>query len=285
MQSWHIGDVTITKIDELQLVQPYIAENPFITGAAPEELQRMPWLHPHFVTPEGLIKWSVHALLVETPALCLIVDTCMGNDKPHRLTNNEPLKTDFLEKLAALGRPRESIDIVVCTHLHVDHVGWNTMLAGDGWAPTFPNARYLIGKAEYDHWQGAEGAGQKRVMSQSIAPIFEAGLVDLVETDHRICDEIQLIPTCGHTPGHVSVSIQSKGERALITGDMIHHPCQVTRPEWGSFADSDPEAARATRRKFVSECADAPVLIIGTHFAAPTAGRIRRDGDAFRFAI
>ncbi len=115
--------------------------------------------------------------------------------------------------------------------------------------------------------------------------MFDAGLVDLVETDHRICDEISLVSTPGHTPGHVSVRIASGGEEALITGDFMHHPCQIARPDWSSTANSDPAAARQTRERMLTDLADAPILVIGTHFAGRTAGRVVPDGGAFRLAV
>jgi len=285
MLTWQIGDVKITRLLEVELPTPYDAENPFLAEATPEELRRMPWLYPHFVTQDGALKISVHALLLEAPGIRVIVDTCFGNDKPHALINREPLQTRFLQDMRDLGWPPESVNVVVCTHLHVDHVGWNTMKDGDSWKPTFPNARYLFGRDEWSHWSTQQNRGTLRVMEESVRPIINAGLADLVETNHKISDEIRLTPTVGHTPGHVSVVIESKGECAIITGDLMHHPCQITRPEWGPQFDSDPDEARRTRRKFVSDHADQPVLIIGTHFATPTAGRIRRDGDAFRFQV
>lgn len=285
MLAWRIGEVNVTRLLEIELVTPYDPERPFLAEATPEELRRMPWLYPHFVTPEGALKISVHALLIDAPGKRVIVDTCFGNDKPHALIDRQPLQTRFLEEMADIGWPRQSVDVVVCTHLHVDHVGWNTMKDADRWVPTFPNARYLIGREEWAFWSAQQDKGSVRVMEQSVRPVLDAGLVDLVEVDHRISNEIRLTPTVGHTPGHVSVLIESQGERAIITGDLMHHPCQVTRPEWAPYADSDPDQARRTRRKFVSDHADQPVLIIGTHFAAPTAGRIRRDGDAFRFQV
>ena len=155
------------------------------------------------------------------------------------------------------------------------------------WVPTFDNARYLIGEAEWEHWS-AEDATQARgedIVGDSVRPVFEAGLVDLVQTDHKICEEVWLESTPGHTPGHVSVRISSKGEDALITGDCMHHPCQMAIPGMCSNADSDPDKARKTRYALLEKYADAPVLIIGTHFASPTAGHIVRDGDAFRLAV
>jgi glyoxylase-like metal-dependent hydrolase (beta-lactamase superfamily II) len=175
---------------------------------------------------------------------------------------------------------------VLCTHLHVDHVGWNTMLSGGRWVPTFPNARYLMGRLEYQHWTAQNTREDMRaVIADSVKPVHDAGLVDLVETDARIADEISLIPTLGHTPGHVSVRIVSRGEEALITGDFLHHPVQIGHPEWASTADSDAARGEATRWSMFRQLAGAPVLVIGTHFAGATAGHIVRDGETFRLVV
>jgi glyoxylase-like metal-dependent hydrolase (beta-lactamase superfamily II) len=193
----------------------------------------------------------------------------------------------FLDDIAAAGYPRDSIDTVLCTHLHVDHVGWNTMLVDGKWQPTFPNARYLIGRKEWEHWR-SEDAAQRRgddIIGDSVRPIFDAGLADLVEMNHVVGDGVWLEPTPGHTPGHVSVRISSRGEDAIITGDCMHHPCQIARPHWSSAADSDVDAARTTRLAFLERYADGPVLVIGTHFATPTAGHITRDGDVYRLDV
>jgi len=226
---------------------------------------------------------SIHALLVEAPGLRLVVDTCIGNDKQRGMLGGQSLSTPFLQHLADAGWSRESVDAVVCTHLHVDHVGWNTMLQDGAWVPTFPNARYLIGKQELAHWSAHDDAEQQVILSDSVKPILDAGLAELVEMDHRISPEIRLTPSIGHTPGHVSVMIESKGETAVITGDMTHHPCQLAHPDWSPPFDTDPKAAAATRARMFAEWADKPILVIGTHYAAPTAGHVKRDGEAFRF--
>ena len=148
------------------------------------------------------------------------------------------------------------------------------MLVDGQWRPTFPKARYLIGRVEFAHWTRLhEREDMAAVFADLVTPVIAAGLVDLVETDHRICDEVSLIPTPGHTPGHVSVRIASEGEAALITGDFMHHPCQIARPDWSSTADCDPAGAQLTREQMLTGLADTPVLVIGTHFAgAPPAG-------------
>jgi glyoxylase-like metal-dependent hydrolase (beta-lactamase superfamily II) len=285
MLSWRIGDVTVTRVVEMELPVPYHPQHTFLRQAEPEVLKTMPWLYPHFATPEGALILSIHALLVEAPGLKLVVDTCVGNDKARSMLRGQTLQTSFLQHLAEAGFPRESVDAVVCTHLHVDHVGWNTMLEDGKWVPTFPSARYLIGRTEYEHWNAAGNEEQQEILADSVKPIFDAGLAQTVEMDHRISPEIRLMPTTGHTPGHVSVLIESRGESAVITGDMMHHPCQVGHPEWSPEFDSDKEAAVVTRKAMLKDWADRPILVIGTHFAAPTAGHIKRDGASYRFEV
>jgi glyoxylase-like metal-dependent hydrolase (beta-lactamase superfamily II) len=273
MMKWRIGEVTVTKIVELEVTG---GSRFILPQATREAVLPIGWLQPDFTDALGRLKMSIHALVVEAPSQRIVVDTCLGNDKENRrIPTWNRLRTSFLADLAAAGYPREMIDTVVCTHLHVDHVGWNTMLTDRGWVPTFPSARYLMGRIEYAHWSSRhEREDMAAVLADSVAPVWDVGLVDLVETDHRICDEVSLVPTTGHTPGHVSVRIASQGEEALITGDFMHHPCQI--------ADSDPALARLTRERMLTSLADTPILVIGTHFAGRTAGHVVRDGDVFR---
>jgi len=288
MQTWQIGAVKITRIIESETAVTYRAKGAMLPDATPDALKEVPWLVPQFVTPEGKLIFSVHALVVDAPGLRLIVDTCIGNDKPRRMTGNVGLQTPFLRRLADAGVTRESVDAVVCTHLHVDHVGWNTMREGDRWVPTFPRARYLLARREVEHWQQrdavANDAEQTALLGDSVQPIFDAGLSQLVEMDHVLSDEVRLLPTPGHTPGHVSVAIHSEGESALITGDFVHHPCQLARPAWAFAYDSDQDAARVQRLAMFAQLADTATLVIGTHFATPTAGFVKRDGDGYRLA-
>jgi len=285
MLKWTIGDVTVTRILELEATG---GSRFILPQATPEVIREIGWLAPHFADETGRLKMSVQALVVETPSKRIIVDTCIGNDKQRDIPTWSNLQTSFLGDLQAAGFPPESFDVVLCTHLHVDHVGWNTRLAEGRWLPTFPNARYLIGRAEFDYWKAEEDAREDHSRSpfhDSVAPVFEAGLVDLVETDHRVCDEVSLEPTLGHTPGHVSIRLRSKGQEALITGDFTHHPCQLAHPEWASSADYDAVASTATRKRMYGALAGAQTLVIGTHFSAPTAGRIVADGQVWRFAV
>lgn len=283
MLSWQVGAVKVTRIVEIELPVTYNPDRPFLAEATPEALRSMPWLYPHFVNENDQLRLSIHALLVEAPGLRLVVDTCIGNDRPRSLLGGQALATDFLASLAEAGWSCDSVDAVVCTHLHVDHVGWNTMLQDGAWVPTFPKAQYLLGKAEYAHWSAEDDAEQQTILSDSVQPIIDAGLARFVDMDHVLSPELRLIPTTGHTPGHVSLMIESEGQMAVITGDMTHHPCQMAHPDWSPPFDSDPKAAAVTRARMFAQWADQPILVIGTHYAGPTAGHVRRDGAAFRF--
>src|SRR5271156_3505687 len=228
---WVVGDVTVTKVVELEMTG---STRFLLPQATREAILPIAWLRPHFADEEGRLRMSIHSFIVETPDRRIVVDTCLGNDKkqrriPHWNDRDGP----FLADLAAAGFPAESIDTVLCTHLHVDHVGWNTRLVDGRWVPTFPRAQYLMGRVEFEHWSSIKDRpDMAHILADSVTPIVEAGLATMVETNARICEEISLIPTLGHTPGHVSVMIQSKEEQALITGDFMHHPCQIARPEW-----------------------------------------------------
>ena len=278
MSQWRIGDVTVTKIVE----QEVTGGSRFLLPATTPD-----WLQPHLTDGNGCLRLSIHSFIVETPTNRIIVDTCLGNDKQNRLVpywNNRQGR--FLTDLADAGFPVSTIDTVINTHLHADHVGWNTMLRDGQWVPTFPQARYLVSRTEYQYWRdNTSHADTRHALADSVTPIVDAGLADLVETEHRICNEISLIPTVGHTPGHVSVRIVSRGEEALITGDFMHHPCQIAHPDWDLTSDSDPAQGSRTRWEMFERLADRPVLVLITHFAGATAGRIVRDGDGYRFAV
>jgi glyoxylase-like metal-dependent hydrolase (beta-lactamase superfamily II) len=290
MQTWQVGNVKISQIVELV----FTGLDAFLPDATPEAVLPIEWLRPDFITPEGILKFSIHALVIDTGARKIIVDTCVGNDKPREVFPDwHMLQTSFLEDLASAGYPRESIDTVLCTHLHLDHVGWNTMLHEGRWVPTFPGARHLIERSEFAYVaDGAEAEDvepwlrdmNRTVMADSIRPVVDADLVDLVDADHALCEEVRLIPTPGHTIGHVSVRIESLGESALITGDAIHHPCQLAHPEWSVTTDYDPADSVRTRHELFAELADGPTLVIGTHWPQPSAGKIARWGNAYRLA-
>ena len=276
---WKIGKVKITKVVELET----IGSTRFILPlASKEEICKLPWLIPHFATEEGRLKMSIHSLVVETPKRRIVVDTGLGNDKEGRgipTWNNRD--GPFLETLTTAGFPPDSIDTVLCTHLHVDHVGWNTRLVDGTWVPTFANARYLFGKIEYEHWRDhSDTPDKKAVFADSVTPIVDAGKAELIASDARLTDEIRMIPTPGHSPGHMSIHIRSDGEEGVLTGDVAHHPCQMAHLDWSSTADSDPIRSAETRRELFARFADRPVLVIGGHY---NAGHVRREGDAFKF--
>lgn len=284
---WRIGDVKITRIVEIEATGGMTR---IIPDATRERVMGIRWLYPNFADETGRMRGAIHALLVETPDMAILVDTCIGNDKERIVPAWNNLQTAFLDDLKAAGKAREEIDRVLCTHLHTDHVGWNTMWDGGKWVPTFPNARYLFGEKEFAHWQGeAKGAAddnpQAQVMTDSVLPVWDAGLVDLVAQDAKIGPEITLIPSPGHTPGHASVFIESAGESALITGDFLHHPVQFAHPEWSSSPDVDRPQAIQTRKTMYNRFAGSPTLIIGTHFATPTAGYLKQDGEAWRLDV
>jgi glyoxylase-like metal-dependent hydrolase (beta-lactamase superfamily II) len=277
---WQIGAARITRVVEMEGPSPGTF---LFAEATPEKLLQHAWLQPHFLTGDGRVIASVHAFVIESEGRVIVVDTCVGNDKPRDVGAWNMRKGRFLEDLAEAGFPRERVDTVLCTHLHVDHVGWNTMLENERWVPTFPNARYLIGRKEWAHWKDEPDGPDRVVRNDSVRPIVYAGLADFVDADHKVTPEVWLEPTPGHTPGHVSVRISSQGEDAVITGDLMHHPVQCAIPSMASRFDVDPDQARKTRREFLERYKDGRTLVLGTHFAAPTAGKLSADGQAYRF--
>ncbi len=286
---WRVGDVTVTRIVESGgASSPLFASVPatfLFSNLNAEKVQAQAWLRPQFATPEGRLIASIHAFVVESRGKTIVVDTCVGNDKVRALPAWTRLSGPFLTDFVAAGFALDRVDAVLCTHLHSDHVGWNTRLADGRWVPTFPRARYLLGRVDYDDLAAADDADSREVMADSVAPVLEAGRVDWVDNDHAITDEVRLEPTPGHTTGHVSVRIRSAGAEAVITGDLMHHPIQCCDPRVESRFDADPAQAFATRMRFLREQADRDVLVLGTHFAAPTAGRIVSSGKAWRFEV
>jgi glyoxylase-like metal-dependent hydrolase (beta-lactamase superfamily II) len=280
--TWEIGDVRITRIVEFTDSYPL---SMILPGANSEILSKhRDWLEPHFLNQDDECVISYHTLVIESQSKTIVVDTCIGeHGMPYDSSFEIP--GNFLESLSSAGFPRECIDIVLCTHMHFDHVGWNTMRSGGEWIPTFPNACYLFAKIEYDHWKSAPGDLVSKTVPDTVQPILDAGLAELVETTHRITDEVWLKPTHGHSPGHVSVAVESRGEKALITGDMTHHPVQWAEPDLGLEVDFDAEQAANTRRRVIREHVDSPTLIIGTHYPAPTSGKIVEVNGSVRFKI
>lgn len=277
-RSWTVGEVRVTEIPEITTTS---AAHWLLPDAVAEKVQEVAWMQPHYATPEGKVHMTIRALVVEDGERRILVDTCLGNDKERPVPAWNLLDGPFLDDLTAAGFPADTIDTVLCTHLHVDHVGWNTRLVDGDWVPTFPNARYLFADAEWEHWQREDSGMDQVLRADSIQPVIDAGLVDLVAVDERLTDHVRLVPTPGHTPGHVSVQIESAGDRAVITGDLSHMVIQAAHPEWGSAFDVDPAQAEATRRAFFADHADTDVLVLGTHWE-PCANHVKSDGDVWR---
>jgi len=286
IRHWQIGDVTIARIVEVNGWEDDITM--LLPDADPAFVQGFPWLRPHFATPEGRMIISFQCFVLRSQGRTAMIDTCIGNDRQREFPVFTNMQTTFLEDLAAAGFPHEEVTDVLCTHLHFDHVGWNTRLVDGRWVPTFPQARYLFGRREYEHWKHlheTHGYHDLHHMDDSVMPVLDAGLVEFIEPDFKLTDEVSLIPTPGHTPGHVSVLIQSKGQSAVITGDMMHNPIQIAVPEREGRFDMDKSAAARTRGEFVRRFNGTPTLVIGSHFSEPTAGHIVPDGAAWKLKV
>ncbi|MFF0144759.1 MBL fold metallo-hydrolase [Amycolatopsis sulphurea] len=226
-----------------------------------------------------------HSFAVSAGGLRILVDT--GNGKQRANPAWHELRTEYPERLAEAGFPPDSVDLVVLTHLHTDHVGRNTREVDGAWVPTFPAARYLTSRVEREFWAGHPMDEPRRQMFRdSVLPIEEHGLLDLVDVAEGgtvIAPGVRLIPTPGHTPGQVAVQLDSGGRSALITGDCVHHPVQVAHPEITSCVDIDPALAERTRRALLAGLAGSPTLVLGSHFPAPTVGHVLADGAGLRF--
>lgn len=278
---WSVGDVVITRVDEIALEGQ---GRWLLPDATPELVGAQPWLDPSSTDEDGEIRVSVHSFVVDIADTRVIVDTGVGNGKVRENPAWNDLDTEYLQRLAGAGVSPDSVDLVVTTHIHRDHVGWNTTVREGLWEPTFPRARYLTSRKEWDFWASQElSADQERMFADSITPIRQAGQLDVVtaESAVEIADGIELIPTPGHTPGHVSVRISSAGETAFITGDSMHHPVQLAHPSLCCGADVDPLLARRTRELILSSIADTNTLLLGSHFTPPTGGHVKSTTTGF----
>lgn len=292
MQALRFGEITVERCVE--------AEGPsFYPGfifpdfdAQAFEAERH-WLESWSLDAKtGRLLMSLHSYVIKTRHHTILVDTCVGNDKHRPDTRSWHMRDGrFLADLAALGVAPEAVDFVLCTHLHVDHVGWNTRLEDGRWVPTFPNATYLFHRLEYDYWERHEmeddiGSGMTRHESfaDSVLPVMEAGQAALVEGDHTIDDSLRLEPSPGHSPGHVFLNLESKNGSAIFTGDVMHHPLQIAFPEWSSRYCYDPAQSRLTREAVIERCTDTSILVLAAHFPQPVAGRIFSTEERGRFA-
>jgi len=286
IRHWRIGDVEIARIVEVYGFVDDISM--LLPEATPQYVQQFGWLVPHFATPEGRMIISFQCFVLRSKGRTAMIDTCIGNDRKREFDVFCNMQNTFLEDLATAGFPASSVTDVLCTHLHFDHVGWNTHLVNGQWVPTFPQARYLFGTREWQHWQhlrATHGYHHMEHLVDSIDPILAAGLEHFIEPDFRLTDEVRLFPTPGHTPGHCSVLIESRGQQAVITGDLMHNPVQIAIPATEARFDMDKAQAARTRCEFVQRYNNTDTLVIGSHFAEPTSGKIVSDGKAWKLQV
>ena len=280
VSTWKVGDVSIDRIVELESTG---GTRFLFPDATREAVQPIKWLRPDFADADGNLKMCIHSFVLRTGEQTVIVDTGLGNDKRRNVELWSDRSGPYMDDLAAIGVAPESVDLVICTHLHVDHVGWNTQLVAGQWVPTFPNARYLFGRVEWEHWSQHDDRMFGDVIDDSVRPIVDAGLADFFEMDQQLTSVLRAEPTPGHSPGHTSLWIESAGERALIAGDFLHHPCQAARPEWCSTADFDPAQAVATRNQMFELLTEQKVRVFGMHFDAPGLFTRGRNEGTYRF--
>ncbi|MFD0312857.1 MBL fold metallo-hydrolase [Streptomyces flavalbus] len=287
LPSWTVGGITVHRVDELPLPP---ATGPWLLpDATPQLVTEEAWLRPHFADADGVLRIDSHSFAFSTGGLRVVVDTGIGNGKQRANPAWHDLDTGYLDRLTAAGFPPDSVDLVLLTHLHTDHVGWNTRAEGGRWVPTFPRARYLVSRVERDFWAAYDMDEPRRQMFRdSVDPVAEAGLLDVVDVGDdgaQVAPGVWLLPTPGHTPGHLAVRVDGgNGASALISGDCVHHPVQFAHPAIGSCVDIDPPLAERSRRTLLASLADTDTLLMGTHFAPPTAGRVVTRGGAYRLS-
>lgn len=280
-----IGQITVESI--LEFSSADFDPLTFFPETTPEDWDRhRSWMEPSALEPDsGLLILTMQSFLVRTRHHTILIDTCVGDHKPRpsRPSWNQMQLGTFLPNLAAAGVSPEQVDYVMCTHLHWDHVGWNTQLRDGRWVPTFPNATYIFSEREVEAWKQVPEGVPTEHMTDSVLPVMAAGQAKLVASDFALDDEVWLEPSPGHTPDHMSVCLASQGAQAVITGDLIHSPVQCLEPQWIMRADFDPEQAKVTRRAFLEKYCDTDVLVCATHFPASSLGHIVRRDHAFWF--
>lgn len=302
MHSWQIGSFTVTEVPEFPIAVGLL--DGLIAEATPEVVQGIDWMTPDFATEQGQTTWDIHCYVVDTGEHVILVDPGVGNGKSIPLQPTwSGLDNPFLDRLREAGYGPQDVDIILSTHLHLDHIGWCTVQNADGsWVPTFPNARLVLVKDEYDHhrdlmtapqdapstavvYHGSDPSVSRQtqlVWAETMQPIEDAGQLELVAADAEVVPGVRYESSRGHTAGHSSVRLESGGDAAFITGDFIHHPVQIARPDWSSRGDWNPEDSARNRREFFESCAGTDLLILGTHFTGRGAGYIVADGDGFR---
>ncbi|MBX9844712.1 MAG: MBL fold metallo-hydrolase [Xanthobacteraceae bacterium] len=286
---WTFGDTSLQRVIESEgpLLSPFEIF-PDCTQAHLDANRN--WLVPRFQdAASGLLTITIQSFLIRRDGLTVLVDSCSGNDKETRARPQfRRAQWPWLERLREAGVSPEDIDIVLCSHLHVDHVGWNTRLDNGRWVPTFPNARYLISRREWEHWQAAGAKALERTgdyITDSVLPVFAAGQAELVGDEHAVAPNVSVELAPGHTPGQMMVRLGEGGAQAILCADLMHHPLQVRYPAWSTRFCTDPGAARTTRIGFFKAHADTGRLIFPAHFPTPTGGTIARDGKDFRFTF
>jgi glyoxylase-like metal-dependent hydrolase (beta-lactamase superfamily II) len=287
--TWAIGNIAITRIEE-QLGFASLPPERYLTGFERETLaQHLGWLVPDHYSPEhDRLVTSIHSWLIRTDHHTILLDSCAGNHKDRPgFSRFHQLDTPYLDRLRAAGVRPEDIDIVLCTHLHSDHVGWNTRLVGGRWVPTFPNAKYLFSKIENELGDPrsnpiADADLQRRnAFHDSVLPVIESGQAVMIDGDHAIDDNLTIRPAPGHTHGHVALWLAHAEGRAVFCGDAIHHALQIHAPHWNSAFDEVPDLAKNTRRRLLEECAEHRVAMFPGHFGAPHAARIQAFKSGF----
>lgn len=289
MPVFKFGQATVTRIEDVYC-PTYPMSHLFPDSTEEDVTKNLHWLAPHHYDAEQkLAKLSIHSWLLQIGGKKILIDCCCGNDKvkPGRPFWSN-LKTPYLERLAAAGARPEEIDIVMCTHLHHDHVGWNTLNRDGRWVPTFPNARYVFSKPDVDYFSKldadpATAPAEFGTFRECVVPILEYGKADLVACGpHRLNDFVEIDSAPGHSPGHVVFKVESKGEKVVFTGDVWHHLMQVYHPDWNFPKNSDPVQARASRRKILDYCAASGAMVFPGHVGLPFAGRIEKTQDGYR---
>ena len=288
MQPTRIGDFEVYRITEFE--GPFIAPQTFFPDYDPEVLKANPDMAgPRFLDPAtGHLVFSFHCFVVKTGRHTILIDSCLGNEKDRPMRPQfHRLRTPFLADLANAGVKPEEVDYVMCTHLHWDHVGWNTRLENGRWIPTFPNARYIMARREFDYWQEWQKRGEdsphRLAFEDSVLPVVRTGQSVLVDDDYAFEDGLWFEAAPGHTPGNVVIHARSRDDSGVFVGDVLHHQFQLMQPAWSTVACSDRELSRKTRTRLVEEHADRGTRLLPGHFPAPTVGRIVRRGNAYRY--
>ena len=287
MTVFEVGAAKITRIEETYL-PVYRPDDLFPEWSGDVFARHKHWLAPHhYDLTTGLIKLSVHSWLLQIDSKNILIDACCGNNKsrPTRPFWNM-LSTPFLDRLATAGARPDEIDLVMCTHLHHDHVGWNTQLRDGRWVPTFSNARYVFSKPDFEYYQQTDadpqtGPVEFGTFRECVLPLVDAGRADLVVGPHRLSDHIEIVPAPGHSAGHVVFKLETGGQHAIFIGDVFHHLLQVYHPSWNFPKNSCAEQARASRRMVLEYCASTGALTLPCHVGAPFAGYINAVNNGF----